>query len=181
MFYLCSYILTNKIIMKSIFYLFFVGFVLSSCVKYTQPKLLSLSGEYRIDKITYEKTDNTDTLDFETYLSGTYINSSEVDVLDTIVIGATSLHLDYSMIRFKPIANVDGSKTWTKEYYYYVHGPFSVYDLGYLEFDCDGTNRRWKILDDGLESLVVRTTGQWEFGNAGPNVSLTYYMTRVGP
>jgi hypothetical protein len=80
--------------MKSIFYLFFVGFSLSSCVKYTQPKLLSLSGEYRIDKITYEKTDNTDTLEFETYLSGTYINSSEVDVLDSIVIGATALHLD---------------------------------------------------------------------------------------
>jgi hypothetical protein len=56
-----------------------------------------------------------------------------------------------------------------------------VYDLGYMEFDCDGTNRRWKILDDGLESLVIRTTGQWSFGNAGPNVSLTYYMTRVGP
>jgi hypothetical protein len=168
-------------IMRSIFCLFSVIFVLSSCVKYSEPKLLSLSGEYRIDKITYEKTDNTDTLEFDVILDGMYINQSEIDVLDTIIIGGTSLHLDYSMIRFKPIANQDGSKTWTKEYYYYVHGPYSIYDLGYLEFDCDGTNRRWKILDDGLESLVVRTTGQWTFGNAGPNVSLTYYMTRVGP
>jgi hypothetical protein len=117
----------------------------------------------------------------KTYLDGMYINNSEIDVLDTIIVGGTALHLDYSMIRFKPIANQDGSKTWTKEYYYYVHGPFSIYDLGYLEFDCDGTNRRWKILDDGLESLVVRTTGQWSSGNAGPHVSLTYYMTRVGP
>jgi hypothetical protein len=167
--------------MKTIFGLFSLIFLLSSCVKYAQPKLLSLSGEYRIDKITYEKTDNTDTLEFETYLDGMYINNSEVDVLDTIVIGATALHMDYSMIRFKPVGNQDGSKTWTKEYYYYVHGPYTVYDLGYMEFDCDGTNRRWKILDDGLESLVVRTTGQWSSGNAGPHVSLTYYMTRVGP
>jgi len=167
--------------MRSIFCLLSVIFVLVSCVRYTQPKLLSLSGEYRIDKITYEKTDNTDTLEFDVILDGMYVNTSEVDVLDTIIVGFTSLHLDYSMIRFKPNANIDGSKTWTKEYYYYVHGPYSVYDLGYMEFDCDGTNRRWKILDDGLESLVVRTTGQWSFGNAGPNVSLTYYMTRVGP
>ena len=137
--------------MKTVFSVFSLIFLLSSCVKYTQPKLLSLSGEYRIDKITYEKTDNTDTLEFETYLDGMYINNSEIDVLDTIVIGGTALHMDYSMIRFKPIANQDGSKTWTKEYYYYVHGPYSIYDLGYLEFDCDGTNRRWKILDDGLE------------------------------
>ena len=167
--------------MKTVFCLFSVIFILSSCFKYSQPKLLSLSGEYRIDKITYEKTDNTDTLEFDVILDGMYVNTSEVDVLDTIIVGFTYQHMDYSMIRFKPIANISGSKTWTKEYYYYVHGPYSVYDLGYMEFDCDGTNRRWKILDDGLESLVVRTTGQWSFGNAGPNVSLTYYMTRVGP
>ena len=167
--------------MKTVFCLFSIIFILSSCFKYSQPKLLSLSGEYRIDKITYEKTDNTDTLQFDVILDGMYVNPSEIDVLDTIIIGFTSLHMDYSVIRFKPIANQDGSKTWTKEYFYYVHGPYSVYDLGYLEFDCDGTNRRWKIIDDGLESLVVRTTGQWTFGNAGPHVSLTYYMTRVGP
>ena len=170
-------------IMKSIFYLISSIFILTSCLKYAEPKLLSLSGEYRIDKITYEKTDNTDTLVFETYLYGTYTNDSEIDVLDTIIIGATALHLDYSMIRFKPIANQDGSKTWTKEYYYYVHGPYSIYDLGYLEFNHEQGKPpvRWKILDDGLESLVIRTPGQWPFGNAGPHVSLTYYMTRVGP
>ena len=166
--------------MKTVFCLFSIIFILSSCFKYSQPKLLSLSGEYRIDKITYEKTDNTDTLQFDVILDGMYVNPSEIDVLDTIIIGFTSLHMDYSVIRFKPIANQDGSKTWTKEYFYYVHGPYSVYDLGYLEFDCDGTNRRWKIIDDGLESLVVRTTGQWTYGNAGPHVSLTYYMTIVG-
>jgi hypothetical protein len=167
--------------MKTVISLFSIIFILSSCFKYSQPKLLSLSGEYRIDKITYEKTDNTDTLQFDVILDGMYVNPSEIDVLDTIIIGFTSLHMDYSAIRFKPIANQDGSKTWTKEYFYYVHGPYSVYDLGYLEFDCVGTNRRWKIIDDGLESLVVRTTGQWTYGNAGPHVSLTYYMTRVGP
>jgi hypothetical protein len=168
--------------MKSIFYLISSIFILSSCVKYTQPKLLSLSGEYRIDKVTVEKTDNTDTLVFNTYTSGLYTNSSSVDVLDSIVIGATALHLDYSMIRFKPIANVDGSKTWTKEYYYYVNGPYSIYDLGYLKFSCENNKLvHWKILDDGLESLVVRTTGQWPSGNAGPHVSITYHMTRVGP
>jgi hypothetical protein len=172
--------------MKSILYLFFVGFVLSSCVKYTQPKLLSLSGEYRFDKITVEETDNTGNPIYTIYddpdPDSSYINPSAVDVLDTIQLYYTSIHLDYSMIRFKPISNVDGSKTWTKEYYYYVNGPYSIYDLGYLKFNCENNQLvHWKILDDGLESLVVRTTGQWPFGNAGPHVSITYHMTRVGP
>ena len=45
--------------MKNFIYLVLSLVILSSCVKYTQPKLLSLSGEYRIDKITYEQIDNT--------------------------------------------------------------------------------------------------------------------------
>jgi hypothetical protein len=168
--------------MKSIICLFLVGFLLGSCVKYTQPKLLSLSGEYRFDKITYEKVDNTDESEITVYYPGDlYVNHSEIDVMDTIEVGFTSLHMDYSMIRFKPNLNQDGSKTWTREYYYYVNGPYSVYDLGYIDIQCDGTKRIWKIIDDGLESLVVRTSGQWISGSAGSEISLTYYLTRVGP
>ena len=66
--------------MKTVFCLFSIIFILSSCFKYSQPKLLSLSGEYRIDKITYEKTDNTDTLQFDVILDGMYVNPSEIDV-----------------------------------------------------------------------------------------------------
>lgn len=68
--------------MKSIICLFLVGFLLGSCVKYTQPKLLSLSGEYRFDKITYEKVDNTDESEITAYYPGDlYVNHSEIDVM----------------------------------------------------------------------------------------------------
>ena len=45
--------------MKQIIVFLILILSLTSCIKYTQPKLLSLSGDYRVDKITYEEVDNT--------------------------------------------------------------------------------------------------------------------------
>ena len=115
------------------------------------------------------------------YPGDLYVNPNEKFPLDTVKVGFTPIHIDYSMIRFKPILNPDGSKDWTKQYTYYVHGHNNIYDNGYMKFDCDGTNRVWKIIDDGLESLVLRTQNSWYSGSSGPSESVTLYLTRVGP
>jgi hypothetical protein len=168
--------------MKNLFLFLPIVIFLSSCVHYGEPDSLSLSGEYRVDKITYELTDNTQTSNSMVFYPGDmYVNPNEKFPLDTIMVGFTPLHLDYSTIRFKPILNSDGSKNWTKEYFYYVHGHTSIYDLGYITFECEGTQRVWKIVDDAHESLVLRTQNTWSSGSAGPSQSLTIYLTRVGP
>lgn len=168
--------------MKSVITLITSIIFLTSCVKYEQSKLLSLSGEYRIDKVTYEETDNTSSSNQMVFYPGQlYVNPSEVFPMDSIAVGFTEIHLDYSMIRFEPINNPDGSKTWTKEYYYYVYGQTTQYDLGYIQFDCNGSTRTFKIIDDGAESLVLRTTGTWSNGSSGSDVSVTLFLTRVGP
>lgn len=168
--------------MKHLAFFSFLVLFLSSCIKYEEPKLLSLSGEYRVDKITYEKVDNSSsTTNYVYYPGDLYVNPNDIDVIDTIQVGFFRLHMDYSMIRFKPTQTQSGSTFWAKEYYYYVQGQNTQYDLGYIVFDCDGTRRVWKIIDDGAESLVIRTSGQWENGNAGANESVTIHLTRVGP
>jgi hypothetical protein len=175
------YIIIKKT-MKKILYLIVSIFLLTSCVKYEQSPLLSLSGEYRIDKVTYEEVDNTSSSNNMVYYPGDlYVNPSEKFPMDTIEVGFTRLHMDYSMMRFKPLNNPDGSVNWTKEYYYYVHGQTTQYSLGYIQVDIDGSTRTFKIVDDAAESLVLRTTGTWASGNAGSNVSVTMVMTRVGP
>jgi len=168
--------------MKSLFYFLVSVFLLSSCVKYEQSTLLSLAGEYRVDKVTYEQVDNTSSSDNMVYYPGDlYVNPSEVFPMDSIEVGFTRIHMDYSMIEFSPINNPDGSVNWTKEYYYYVHGQTSNFSLGYLQFDINGSVRTFKIVDDGLESLVLRSTGTWASGSAGSDVSVTLFLTRVGP
>jgi hypothetical protein len=62
-----------------------------------------------------------------------------------------------------------------------VHGQNSIYDLGYIIFDYDGTRRVWKIIDDGVESLVIRTSGSYDFGSNSSGETTTMFLTRVGP
>lgn len=155
--------------------------IFSSCVKYSEPKLLSLSGEYRFDKITYENIDNS-SLNQVFYPGDWYVNQSETKPLDSIQVGFTRIAMDYSTVYFDPIDNpVSGSTTWTKRYPYVVHGQNSVYDLGYIIFDYEGTRRVWKIIDDGLESLVIRTSGSYDYGPNSSGETTTMFLTRVGP
>lgn len=161
---------------------FFSLLILVSCEKYSQPSLLSLSGEYVVDKITYSNVDNGSSINDTIYLPGqTFINLNDVSVLDTLEVGFTRLHLDYSTISFTPKEKIDGSTEWLDKYLYYVTGQNSDLDLGYFQFEIDGTKRIWKIIDDGAESIVFRTTGQWVNGSSGSNDQITMFLTRTGP
>ena len=91
------------------------------------------------------------------------------------------LALDYSIIYFNPVDLPSGGTTWSKKYTYYTHGQRSVYDYGYIVFNYDGTRRVWKILDDGVESLAIRTSGSYDFGSNSSGETTTMFLTRVGP
>jgi hypothetical protein len=166
--------------MKNIFYILLSLFVLTSCVKYGEPVSLSLSGEYVIDKIVYEDRDN-DSSTTVFYPGDLYVNPSETKPLDSIKVGITKLALDYSVIYFDPTDTPSGTTTWGKKYTYIVHGNRSLYELGYIVFDYDGTRRVWKIIDDGVESLVIRTSGSYDYGSNSSGEQTVMYLTRVGP
>jgi hypothetical protein len=166
--------------MKKILISFISLVLITSCVKYAQPPLLSLSGEYRIDKITYENRDNSG-LNQVFYPGDLYVNESETKPIDSISVGFTRLALDYSIIYFNPVDLPSGGTTWSKKYTYYTHGQRSVYDYGYIVFNYDGTRRVWKILDDGVESLAIRTSGSYDNGSNTSGETTTMFLTRVGP
>jgi hypothetical protein len=166
--------------MKHILFIVLSVITLSSCVKYAEPKLLSLSGEYVIDKIVYEDRDN-DSSTTVFYPGDLYVNPSETKPLDSIKVGITKLALDYSVIYFDPTDTPSGTTTWGKKYTYIVHGNRSLYELGYIVFDYDGTRRVWKIIDDGVESLVIRTSGSYDYGSNSSGEQTVMYLTRVGP
>ena len=165
--------------MKTLLKLLVIVLVLTSCVKYTGKKTLSLSGEYRIDKITYEEIEGGNNLVF--YPGDLYVNPNETFPMDSIEVGLTRIHMDYSMIRCNPLDYPSGETVWQNEYYYFVHGQYTSYDYGYIKFDCEGTRRVWKIIDDTAEGLVLRTSGGWDNGNAGTKEVTTMILSRVGP
>ena len=155
---------------------------ITSCTVYEEPKSLSLSGEYVISKITILSTENTTNSSGTIYSMGShYVNTYDAPPLDDIQVGFTRWALDYSVISFYPIQNGSGTTTWQRQYFYTIVGHNNIYDLGYLQFQINGSVRTFKILDDGLESLTLQTTGLWPYSSSGPNQIVTLQLTRVGP
>ena len=110
-----------------------------------------------------------------------YVNPNDVFPIGDIYVGFTRWHLDYSVISFYPIPNGDGTTTWQRQYFYQVINHNSIYDLGYIKFQVNGSVRIFKILSDGMESITLRTTGSWPYANVGPNQLVTLQLTRIGP
>jgi hypothetical protein len=168
--------------MRKLLLLLGVLFGIISCTKYEEPTSLSLSGEYVIDKVTLLSTENTTNSSGTIYGMGThYINPNDVSPMDVIQVGFTRWAFDYSIIYFYPTQDGNGTTHWQRQYFYSVIGHHNIYDLGYIQFYVNGSVRTFKILDDGLESLTLQTTGLWPYANEGPNQIVTLHLTRVGP
>jgi hypothetical protein len=76
----------------------------------------------------------------------------------------------------------NGQVLWQYQYFYQVYNNWYNTDLGHIEFELNnGTKRMFKIIDDSMESLTLRTTGQWPNGPYGSNANITLHLTRVGP
>lgn len=168
--------------MKKLLLLLMVIITFNSCEVYQEPTSLSLSGEYVIDKVTLLSTENTSNTGGTIFSPGShYVNTYDSPPMDDIQVGFTRWHLDYSVISFYPIPNGDGTTTWQRQYFYSVVGHNNIYDLGYIQFQINGSVRTFKILDDGFESLTLQTTGLWPYSNLGPNQIVTLHLTRIGP
>jgi hypothetical protein len=168
--------------MKKILLLLGVLLGLTSCTKYEEPTTLSLSGEYVIDKVTMLSTENTTNSSGTIYTMGShYVNAYDILPMDDIQVGFTRWAFDYSTIYLYPNQTNTGTVQWQRQYFYNVIGHNNIYDLGYIQFYVNGSVRTFKILDDGLESLTLQTTGLWPYSSSGPNQIVTLHLTRVGP
>ena len=98
---------------------FLILLVITSCEVYQEPTLLSLSGEYVVDRITKQSTENTTSSNDITYNPGDiYLNPDDIFPMDSIHVGFTRWHLDYSIISFLPYQNQNGQTIWQRQYYY---------------------------------------------------------------
>lgn len=153
----------------------------TSCERYNQPSADNLQGEYVIDMVTFQKVDNTVTSDDTTYYPGSvYVNPDEIYPMDTIKVGFTTWRFDYNVISMSPVLDGHGGKIWTKQYYIDM-GSSSGWEDGYIEFMCEGTKRVFRLIDRQPESMVLRSSGQWPFGNIGSKREITLTLSRTGP
>lgn len=168
--------------MKNLFFIFVFSNVLISCYRYEEPSLVSLSGEYIVDKIIVNITEGPNSGSDTTYLPGdVFINENDTFPLNYIEVGHTKWHFDYSVVSFQPSVNLNGQTEWSKQFFYSLIPAYNQYDLGYIDINLMERRLVLKIVDDSSESLTFRTTGQWIFPHIWQQSSMTIHLTRVGP
>lgn len=171
--------------MKNIFKLIFTIFILSGCIKYTQPKLLSLSGTYVIDKVVYDNDGNISEYNISNTGSNVpliFPSNTGKEPFDTIFINGTKCSFDYQLFFYNQDPTVVQGSSWTKQCDYDVKNQTVNY-LGDLILYLENYSKpmRFRIIEDGLEYLILRQESSWPYGSSGPEVSLTYHLTRTGP
>jgi len=94
-------------------------------------------------------------------------------------LGATRWHISNSTISFNPVGSAVGQTFWTKEYI--LSRYTSIGNDEYLAFNVNGTVCQFLIVSSTLETLTLRSTGQWPFSSSGQYESISLLMTRIGP
>jgi hypothetical protein len=154
-------------------FIILIFFFLISCEIYNEPISLSLSGEYVITKVTLLNRENANLNQLNYYFGSHYINPNETFPVNDIQVGFTRWHFDYSVISFFPTQLGNGMTQWDIQYFYSIVGQYSIYDFGYIQFYTNDGFRTFKILEDGIEHLVLQTSNS--------NQIITLYLTRIGP
>ena len=168
--------------MKNLILILFSILTLTSCYKTDEwnTQYTTLGGEYVIDEVTMLATDQTPQQNGVNYYPGDLvINSEGTFPLDAIEVGITRWHISNSTIAFNPVGASTGQTLWLNEYVLSRITTPGGDEI--LSFNVNGTVKKFKIVDATIESLTLRTTGQWTFGSSGPYETMVIKFSRVGP
>jgi hypothetical protein len=187
--------------MKKLFLLFIFLFSVS-CEQYvTEIKDVTLSGIYVVSKLHVTNVDQNQSRDSLYLVGSTYINPNMPHPFNQITINNFYIHFDYSTIRINKIGvlQYSGQDIWqygpsplhptiqqnTEDIFYHIDNRTPYYS-GDIDFNYKPINSSIRriilgIEDDGLESLQLKTKGQWVSGPYGQNQIITFTLTRVGP
>lgn len=171
--------------------LLIITLFLFSCEQYVvDTSDLTLSGKYVVSRLDVTNVDQNKTRDSLYILGTTFYGSNLSHPFDKIEINRFYIHLTYSSIRFNLLGvTSDGRDVWEygvrEPIFYRVFGN-TAYSPGYMEFSYttnQGLYQRMIFLieHDGIETLQLRSTGNWTNGKEGEKQVMTLYLTRVGP
>ena len=97
--------------------------LLTSCLKYELPSEPKLSGTWRIDKITYHRIEDKDTIETLIYNTGEFfIAPNDSTPLDTVQVGFTTFAMDYGSIYFNPHPAYGGGVDYQNIYFHTISG-----------------------------------------------------------
>ena len=167
--------------------------ILTGCEKYVSGIHLTLSGKYKITRISLVSVDQNTTRD-TVYRTGDIYKSNDPlspKPFDTIRVGNTFFHFDYSVINLMYLGVDTNSKKdmWDSRYEsgYRIKGN-NQWQEGYIQFEYTDVIKTkskhtmtFQITEDKFESLELTSSGQWSHGSMGEKRIMILKLIRVGP
>jgi hypothetical protein len=164
--------------------------ILTGCEKYVSGTHLTLSGKYKITRISLVSVDQNTTRD-TVYRTGDIYKSNDPlspKPFDTIKVGNTFIHLNEMLINLRYMGVNSYGDIWDKRYEsaYRIIGN-NQWQEGYLRFTYNDAAKTktdhtmtFQITEDKFESLELVSSGQWSHGNMGEKRIMILNLTRVG-
>ena len=152
-----------------------------ACEVYEEPSYPTLSGTYKVEFVSTTgqnllSGEITDTL----ITSGTFKLKNPIEPFDELDIGER-ISFDYSKIYGGYYLSNLGDD-WYYDFHYWVHQDLATREYRRIEIDYFNTKRIFTIIEDGIDYLILSSSGQWEDGSPNGTFSdFTVHLERIGP
>ena len=147
---------------------------LVSCMRYEEPTYPTLSGTYVIDVVTV----STDSYSEVLSPGDTLFLFDENFPMDTISVGFTKLSFNNTHMGFNITQNQWGDYFFSEKYPYTCTN-FEYQGNGFFWVYINNITYNFDIVEDGLESLIIRTKNSRFRDTNNNELDITFTMTMV--
>ena len=167
--------------MKNIFYLFISLIIFTGCYQYSEPTYPTLDGTYIIRDITVNSTNivEGELLDSLYDYPMTFIYPNPIGALDTLKLNKSRIHISGNRL-FAGYYLENGGDHWREEYPLSITQDFITRRWVNLNVSYHSTFRKYLIIEDGLEYLILECPKQYEDGAYGNEYSYSLTLYREG-
>ena len=158
---------------------------LFSCeAEFGLPAYPTLSGTYVVSLVSVTGQNLiTGELISEQFTAGEQFSMvNPVGPFDVLDVGQELIHFTYAEM-YGGHYLINGGQDWQYDYTYYAYQDLATGEYRRITLDnYEGTRRVYNIIQDGIDYLILSSSGQWEDGSPeGTFTKFTVYLDRVGP
>lgn len=151
------------------------------CEVYDPPSYPTLSGTYKVEYISATGQNLLTGQLIDTLITiGEFSLKNPIEPFDRLKIGER-IGFDYGSIYGGYYLNNSGDD-WEYRFGYGVYQDLQTMEYRRIEIDYFNTKRVFTIVADGMDYLILSSSGQWEDGSPEKSFTkFTMHLERIGP
>lgn len=153
----------------------------SGCEVYDEPTYPTLSGTYKVEFIsaTGQNLLTGEVIDTMITMGGFELKDA-IEPFDRLEIGER-IHFDYGRV-YGGYYLTNLGDDWEYQFTYSVYQDLATMEWRRIEINYFNTKRVFTIVADGIDYLILSSSGQWEDGSPEKTFTdFTMHLERIGP